>query len=154
MAGKDNRVDLTTLLPEELAGLREQFETEVQNLYQSLQTMQNIATKYSHSANAINDLKQQEPGKSVLLPLTSSLYVSGELEDPSTVLIDVGTGYYVEKSCDEGKDFCSRKVDMLQKNIQNLLPQIRQKQELMNQVGRVYQMKMQQQQQQQQAGGQ
>jgi prefoldin alpha subunit len=33
----------------------------------------------------------------VLVPLTSSLYVKGRLTDREKVLVDVGTGFYVEK---------------------------------------------------------
>ena len=36
-------------------------------------------------------------GKELLVPLTSSMYVPGKLHDVEHVLIDVGTGYYVEK---------------------------------------------------------
>ena len=35
-------------------------------------------------------------GKDVLVPLTSSLYVSGTLGNPDNVMVDIGTGYYVE----------------------------------------------------------
>lgn len=37
-------------------------------------------------------------GTSVLVPLTPSLYVPGQLASTSTVLVDVGTGFYVEKA--------------------------------------------------------
>lgn len=33
----------------------------------------------------------------ILVPLTSSLYVRGKLADRNKVIVDVGTGYYVEK---------------------------------------------------------
>jgi prefoldin alpha subunit len=39
------------------------------------------------------------PGKQVLVPLTSSLYVPGKLTDVENVVVDVGTGYYVKKVC-------------------------------------------------------
>jgi hypothetical protein len=32
----------------------------------------------------------------MMIPLTSSLYVSGTLDSTDKVLVDVGTGYYVE----------------------------------------------------------
>lgn len=35
--------------------------------------------------------------RSILVPLTNSLYVRGELSDPKHVIVDVGTGFYVEK---------------------------------------------------------
>ena len=40
----------------------------------------------------INDI-----GKPILVPLTSSLYVSGKLKNAGKVLVDIGTGYYIEK---------------------------------------------------------
>lgn len=33
----------------------------------------------------------------ILVPLTSSLYVPGRLADREKVVVDVGTGFYVEK---------------------------------------------------------
>ncbi len=38
-------------------------------------------------------------GKELLVPLTSSLYVPGKLTDVESVVVDVGTGYYVKKVC-------------------------------------------------------
>ena len=40
------------------------------------------------------------PGRSILVPLTSSLYVPGKLKNAGKVLVDVGTGYYIEKARD------------------------------------------------------
>lgn len=36
-------------------------------------------------------------GKTILVPLTNSLYVPGKLADLENVIVDVGTGYYVKK---------------------------------------------------------
>ena len=36
-------------------------------------------------------------GRTILVPLTSSLYVPGTLADADNVIVDVGTGFYVEK---------------------------------------------------------
>ncbi len=43
--------------------------------------------------------------KPILVPLTSSLYVPGTLADADNVIVDVGTGFYVEKV---GGDFQTR----------------------------------------------
>ena len=53
--------------------------------------------------NSINDgvtgsAKKGTDGRDeILVPLTSSLYVKGRLTDREKVLVDVGTGFYVEK---------------------------------------------------------
>lgn len=49
-------------------------------------------------------------GKEILVPLTDSMYVPGKLADTSTVLVDVGTGYYVEKNIEDAKDYFKRRV--------------------------------------------
>ena len=49
----------------------------------------------------------------MLVPLTSSLYVPGETTTLSTVLVDVGTGYFIEKSLPEAQAFLDRKIELL-----------------------------------------
>ena len=36
-------------------------------------------------------------GKEIMVPLTSSLFVPGKMEDHNHVLIEVGAGYFIEK---------------------------------------------------------
>ena len=49
----------------------------------------------------------------MLVPITSSLYVPGETRTLDTVLIDVGTGYYIEKSGPEAQAFLDRKIHLI-----------------------------------------
>lgn len=59
-------------------------------------------------------------GKPLLVPLTSSLYVPGTLADTETVLVDVGTGFYVEKDVASAQKFYEGKIEELGKNIKDL----------------------------------
>lgn len=52
------------------------------------------------------------------MPLTSSLYVPGSLADSENVIVDVGTGFFVEKvrwreleTCEVGKSADSHTVE-------------------------------------------
>ena len=54
------------------------------------------------------------------MPLTQSLYVPGQLADTSSVIVDVGTGFYVEKSTADAIKFYNGKVDDLSKNLGDL----------------------------------
>lgn len=58
--------------------------------------------------------------KALLVPLTSSLYVPGTLADTETVLVDVGTGFFVEKSTSDAQKFYDGKIEELGKNIKDL----------------------------------
>lgn len=52
-----------------------------------------------------NEKKGTDGRDEILVPLTSSLYVKGRLTDREKVLVDVGTGFYVEKVCGGGAIF-------------------------------------------------
>ncbi|CAG8982765.1 hypothetical protein HYALB_00001046 [Hymenoscyphus albidus] len=59
-------------------------------------------------------------GKPILVPLTASLYVPGTLADTENVIVDVGTGFYVEKSTKDANKFYNGKVDELGTNLKAL----------------------------------
>lgn len=61
--------------------------------------------------------------------MTTSLYVPGKLSTPNTVLVDVGTGFYVEKSPPDAKNFYNRKIEELGKNLGELEGIVKQKDE-------------------------
>ena len=42
-------------------------------------------------------MQERAEGKEVMVPLTSSLYVSGSMDDSKNVLIEAGAGYFIEK---------------------------------------------------------
>jgi prefoldin alpha subunit len=152
--GEQKGIDLMTLPPQQLVQLKEQLEQQIEQFSSNFQDLQMAISGFHSSGMAIEDLSKQKEGKEILVPLTSSLYVSGTLGDPNRVMVDIGTGYYVEKSADGGADYCKRKVQLLSDNLQSLAELISQKRQQVQQVARVIQMKMQQFEQQEQQEGQ
>lgn len=69
-----------------------------------------------------------QAGKTLLVPLTTSLYVPAVLSDLEHVLVDVGTGYYVEKKTEDAITFYKGKVDTIGKSLTDLEAVINQKQ--------------------------
>ena len=63
-----------------------------------------------------------------MVPLTPSLYVPGTICDTNKVLLDVGTGYFVEKSLAKSKDFVDRKNKMVTANADQIQGIAQQKQ--------------------------
>jgi prefoldin alpha subunit len=57
------------------------------------------------------------------------LYVPARLVDTEKVVVDVGTGFYVEKNKDDAKDFYERKVAGLGENLGRLDGVVRAKEE-------------------------
>lgn len=48
-----------------------------------------------------------------MVPLTNSIYVPGHLADLSKVLIDIGTGFYVEKTPVEAERHFAKRAALL-----------------------------------------
>ena len=65
-------------------------------------------------------MKPDSEGKAVLVPLTGSMYVPGQLSNPSKVIVDIGTGYYVEKESSAAQDYFNRKVKYVTENMERV----------------------------------
>ncbi len=59
-------------------------------------------------------------GKEIMVPLTSSLYVPGRMDDNNHVLIEVGAGYFIEKDIRQALEYCDRKSKTLQESGQKV----------------------------------
>lgn len=59
-------------------------------------------------------------GNEILVPLTSSMYVTGKLADANNVLVDIGTGYYAEKSIEDAKDYFKRRVEYVTEQMEKI----------------------------------
>ena len=58
--------------------------------------------------------------RTILVPLTASLYVPGQLADTENVLVDIGTGFYVEKNKKQAAEFYKLKIEELSGSLSDL----------------------------------
>lgn len=54
------------------------------------------------------------------MPLTGSMYVAGQMGETKTVLVDIGTGYFVEKNIDEAKTYFQNRVAYVSQQMQSI----------------------------------
>ena len=78
-----------------------------------------IVSRFQESGDSMARMTPENSGKDILVPLTGSMYVPGTLVECEKVVVDVGTGYYVEKDVKAAKDYFSRKVGWLRKKKTN-----------------------------------
>lgn len=74
------------------------------------------------------------PGSEVLVPLTSSLYVPGKLVNPDSLLVDVGTGFYVKKTREAAGEVMHTKLTFVKDKADQLQYLVEQKAQQMQQV--------------------
>lgn len=99
-------------------------------------------TKFDGSKDALEQIDDGWKDKEILVPLTGSMYVKGVVNDIDKFVIDIGTGYYVEKDITTSKDYFKRKVDYVQEQMDKIDTLGRQKSKVLNAVIDVIEMKV------------
>jgi len=137
-----NVINLMALAPHQLAQLKQQVEQEL-NFYQdAIIQLKEVQLKMQESNNCLKILDPEK--KEMLVPVTGSMFVKGELEEADKVWIDVGTGYYVEKTIEEAQDYFKRKVEFLTGQIEKVQSVGREKSGVRQAITEVLETKMMQ----------
>eukprot|EP00042_Codosiga_hollandica_P018842 m.56584 g.56584 ORF g.56584 m.56584 type:complete len:157 (-) comp48954_c0_seq3:121-591(-) len=119
---QEDGIDISQLTPQNLLQLKQQIEQELTFLTDSVQKLRVVQQKFINSRESLHALKPESLSKEILVPMTGSLYVTGTLAAVDKVTIDIGTGYFMEKTIPEAIRFFDRKIEHLKKNIEQLQP--------------------------------
>ena len=124
-------MDIDSLSPQQLQAVRDQLQDEIQRLTTSFTQLRQAGSKYRASRQALDGLGQE---RELLVPLTSALYVPGRLVPDGKVLVEIGTGYFVEREVQQAQRFCERKVLMLRENMDKVAALINQRKQSLDLV--------------------
>ncbi|KAH8920614.1 Prefoldin alpha subunit [Atractiella rhizophila] len=122
-------VPIQALGVEQLAALKSQLDQEIAVLSQSFSSLRLALGRFQSCVSSLDTLNEGNKDKTVLVPLTSSLYVPGKLSDVEEVLMDVGTGYYVSKPVKSAKTSYEARIKELKQSLEELQPQIERKED-------------------------
>ncbi|KAK5095015.1 subunit of tubulin prefoldin [Exophiala xenobiotica] len=113
-------LDITTLPVQQLSQLQQRLSQELEHLSDSHARLRAAQARFRDCIRSIKDgVEGKNEDTPLLIPLTTSLYVPAHPTSTKsdTVLVDVGTGYYVEKKTPDAIKFYNGKVDDLTKNL-------------------------------------
>lgn len=113
-------IDLDSMSLDQLNQVKQQEEGRLQALTSRYAELRAAAARLNASKDAVSELAPSTEGKDVMVPLTSSLYVPGKLTDPNSVLVEIGTGFFVEKSSKDTTAFLERKLRVVDANSENV----------------------------------
>ncbi|KAI4736664.1 Prefoldin alpha subunit [Aureobasidium sp. EXF-12298] len=120
-AEQGQQIDLGALSVQQPSQIKKQLDEETQSLTNSYAQLRAAQQKFRDCiASIVAGVANSVADKPLLVPLTSSLYVPGTLASTETVLVDVGTGFYVEKTTEQAKKFYETKAEELGKNVKDL----------------------------------
>ena len=113
-------LDLDTLSLDQLQQLQQSEEARLQTISSHYATLRATLARFQLSKKALVESSASTGSNSILLPLTESLYVPGKIRDPSKVLVELGTGFYVEKTNKEAQALLDRKIKLVEVNSDNI----------------------------------
>ena len=121
------QLDLRNLSPQQLEKVRAQVNQEIQTFTDAIQNYELVMNKFVEARKTLKQVGEQPQaeGQQIMVPVTQSMYVPGKLKDANKCLIDIGTGYFVEKTRGDADDFCKRKIELLRQEIEKLGPVLR-----------------------------
>lgn len=125
--GRPKKVEISELSVYQLSALKQQLEQELEILSQSVDQLLSIKQRFRASKECVQRHSELAAETEILVPLTGSMYVNGTVDDTQNFLIDIGTGYYVEKDAPSSIDFFERKIAFLTKKVEQLTKQAEEK---------------------------
>lgn len=113
-------MSLDSLSAQQLTAVKKQLDEEVEHLTTSFAQLQAAQIKFRDCLRCVKTQGATQDKKEILVPLTNSLYVKGNLSSSDRVLVDIGTGFYVEKDVKSASEFYEGKIKDLGGNISDL----------------------------------
>lgn len=138
----EREIDLSKLSIEQLNQLKTQLSEELEEITQHYASLRNAQSRLNSCRTTVSELAPTPEGTEILVPLTQSLYVPGNTSEADKVLIDVGTGYYVEKTLPRAKDYIDKRIAVVNTNAESVAQLLMQKEQSLRMVSGYFQKKL------------
>ncbi|EAY13467.1 coiled-coil protein, putative [Trichomonas vaginalis G3] len=142
-APADQGVPVTSLNIQQIMNLKKQFEEELTQLQATITLTNETVLKTQQAKNELKQFTAVETGKTMLVPITESLYVTGTVSSQKRPIIELGTGYFAETSVEKAEAFFNRRLKRLNAQQENLRNSFKEKQQQYQMVVQVANQKIQ-----------
>ena len=140
----DQGVPLTQLNVQQVFQLKKQFEDELSKLSATIQLTNEQVMKTTQAKAELKQFTSAEEGKTILVPITESLYVTGKIAHNKRPIIELGTGYFAETSVEKADAFFNRRIQRLNAQQEQLRKTFKEKEQQYQMVIKVANQKVQQ----------
>jgi len=138
----DKAVALASLSVQDLARIKQQVEESLADLGGKREQLLGIIARFRSSKDVLTQLCPANKGKTVMVPLTPTLFVQGTLGNTESVFVDIGTGYSVEKSIPEAANYLNRQIKFVQQQVEDTDKAVQEKRKVREAVVMVLQQKI------------
>ncbi|XP_046824478.1 prefoldin subunit 5 [Vespa velutina] len=114
------QIDISNLNFQQLVHLKQQMDQELNVFQDSLHKLKLAQSRFLESGSCLEKITPKVQGKEILVPLTGSMYVTGKLANTNNVLVDIGTGYYAQKSIQDAKEYFKGRVEYVTEQMEKI----------------------------------
>merc|ERR1712196_39742 len=105
---------------QKMQAFHDQISQDLQVIAQSIGNFKLVQAKYISAKESLKSVEPEAAGKEMMVPITESLYVNSKVKGDGKVVIELGTGYFVEKTISRAREFFDRKIDFVTKRMSEL----------------------------------
>jgi len=119
-AGEPQVIPLNQVPIGQLEQLLKNSDEELEFFSESLQQLKMVQGKFQDSLDCLDKFSTQNHDKEMMVPLTSAMYVTGKLDNVKTVIVDIGTGYYVDMPIHKAQNYFNRRIAQVASQINSV----------------------------------
>lgn len=120
----DKPVPVNSMPLAKLQELTSEVEQRCVALADAVAQLNGALARYEEIGASLNHLGPAANGRQLFVPLSESMYALGEMAEGDKVLVDIGTGFFVEKTVADAKDFVERKKEFVKTQIAGMDQQL------------------------------
>ena len=122
------QIDLDSMSLEQLNQLKQSEEGRLSAITNHYATLRASSSRFASAQKALKEATDNAStnhnAKDIMIPLTESLYVPAKIQDPSKVMVELGTGFFVEKNIKHAHELLDRKTKLVDVNSENIMEAI------------------------------
>eukprot|EP00804_Cyclotella_cryptica_P025656 CCRYP_002881-RA/>CCRYP_002881-RA protein AED:0.45 eAED:0.49 QI:0/0/0/1/0/0/2/0/180 len=121
-----NAINIDTMSLDQLNQLKSQQESRLEQLTAQYHQLRAVSARLSTAKAAVADAfsntsSSNNEGRQIMIPLTESLYAPGKIVDANKIVVELGAGFFVEKSSKDAIKVLERKSKIVDANSENVL---------------------------------
>jgi len=134
-AGNDSppgAINIDAMSLDQLNSFKQQEESRLEQLTAQYHQLRAVSARLSSARSSLAAIPANNgnsggggggggEGREIMVPLTESLYAPGRIVDPNKILVELGAGFFVEKSSKDAIKVLERKGRVVDANSDNVM---------------------------------
>ena len=116
-------INIDAMSLDQLNAVKQQQEGQLKAYTSQYQQLRAASARIASARSSLSAMPVTGTGegREIMIPLTESLYAPGKIVDPNKILVELGAGFFVEKSAKDAMKVLERKGRLVDANSDNVM---------------------------------